>query len=57
MQLLLELEEKLQEIGTGLIVDCIGRGNVLDRDLNYAKVKTGYDAMVDGAGEAYTLAL
>ena len=54
-QLLLELEEKLQAIGAGLIVDCVGRGVVLDRDLNYAKVKTGYDAMVDGTGVTYTL--
>ena len=54
-QLLLELEEKLQDIGAGLIVDCIGRGYVLERDLNYPKVKKGYDAMVDGLGEAYAL--
>lgn len=56
-QLLLELEEKLQAIGAGVIVDCIGRGNVLDRDFNYAKVKIGYDAMVDGVGETYLLSL
>lgn len=56
-QLLMELEEKLQAIGAGVIVDCIGRGNVLDRDFNYAKVKMGYDAMVDGVGEPYLLSL
>lgn len=53
----MELEEKLQAIGAGVIVDCIGRGNVLDRDFNYAKVKMGYDAMVDGVGETYLLSL
>lgn len=53
--LLHELEAQLQDIGVGLIVDCIGRGYVLERDLNYPKVKRGYDAMVEGVGTAYTL--
>ncbi|MGN1164119.1 MAG: hypothetical protein ACI4S4_04835, partial [Candidatus Ornithospirochaeta sp.] len=42
-KLLEELEEKLDEIGTGYIVDGIGRGLVLDRDKNYDRVKMAYD--------------
>lgn len=51
--LLLELEKELDRIGAGRIVDGVGRGIVLDRDENYAKVKRGYDAMVLGQGTAY----
>lgn len=51
--LLLELEDALNRIGAGRIVDGVGRGIVLDRDENYAKVKRGYDAMVLGRGRAY----
>lgn len=53
-ELVLELEEELGKIGAGVIVDCVGRGIVLDRDLDYAKVKRGYDAMVLGKGTAYS---
>ena len=52
--MLLELEEKLEAIGLGRIVDGVGRGVVLDRDKNYDKVKRAYDAMVDGAGIQYS---
>ncbi|MBQ7778655.1 MAG: phosphoglycerate mutase (2,3-diphosphoglycerate-independent) [Oscillibacter sp.] len=52
--LLAELEEKLETIGLGRIVDGVGRGVVLDRDKNYDKVKRAYDAMVDGAGIQYS---
>ncbi len=51
--LLMELEEELERIGAGRIVDGVGRGIVLDRDQNYAKVKRGYDAMVLGRGTSY----
>ena len=53
-KLLTELDQKLEEIGLGLVVDGTGRGVVLDRDKNYDKVKRGYDAMVDGVGTLYT---
>ena len=53
--LLAELEEKLTEIGVGLVVDGIGRGLILDRDHNYEKVKKGYDSMVEGIGEYYEI--
>lgn len=51
--LVMELEENLKKLGVGLIVDCVGRGLVLDRDHAYHKVKLGYDAMVLGTGEQY----
>lgn len=41
--LLMELEEKLNEIGVGQIVDGIGRGFALDRDNNWKNVKLAYD--------------
>ncbi len=53
-QLILELEEELNEIGAGLIVDGVGRGIVLERDQNYPKVKRAYDAFVDGIGTVYS---
>ena len=52
-QLLMDLEDKLQDIGTGSIVDGIGRGFALDRDRNYERVKQAYDMMVEGKGTAY----
>ena len=52
-KLLAELDEKLDAIGVGRIVDGVGRGVALDRDKNYDKVKRAYDAMVDGAGTRY----
>lgn len=52
--LLGELDAALEEAGAGYIVDGVGRGVALDRDKNYDKVKRAYDAMVDGAGTAYT---
>ena len=48
-----KLEQQLAEIGTGRIVDGVGRGIALDRDRNYEKVKLAYDALVDGAGALY----
>lgn len=52
-RLLMDLEEKLRDIGTGSIVDGIGRGFALDRDRNYERVKQAYDMMVEGKGTAY----
>jgi len=52
-ELVLELEQELDKIGAGVIVDCVGRGIVLDRDLDYEKVKRGYDAIVLGTGKEY----
>lgn len=52
-ELLMDLENKLRNIGTGNIVDGIGRGFALDRDRNYERVKQAYDMMVEGEGTAY----
>ena len=52
-QLLMELEENLNRIGRGQIVDGVGRGIALDRDGNYEKVKRAYEAMVLGRGTPY----
>jgi len=41
--LLKELEEKLNTIKVGQIVDGIGRGLALDRDNNWQNVKLAYD--------------
>lgn len=53
-QLLEELEERLNEIGAGMVTDGIGRGFALDRDHNWSKVKKAYDVMVNGTGTSYT---
>lgn len=42
-ELLEELEEKLNQIGVGQIVDGIGRGFALDRDNNWQNVKLAYN--------------
>lgn len=47
------LDEKLEKIGRGVIVDGVGRGIALDRDGNYAKVQRAYEAMVLGTGTPY----
>ena len=51
--LLAEVDERLEAIGVGRVVDGVGRGVVLDRDKNYDKVKRAYDAMVEGTGTQY----
>jgi 2,3-bisphosphoglycerate-independent phosphoglycerate mutase len=51
--LLEKLESYISEIGLGQIVSGIGRGIVLDRDGNYAKIKKAYYAMVYGIGNTY----
>ncbi|MBQ6595395.1 MAG: phosphoglycerate mutase (2,3-diphosphoglycerate-independent) [Clostridia bacterium] len=52
-QLLQELEEALERIGRGQVVDGVGRGIALDRDGNYEKVRRAYEAMVLGKGAEY----
>ncbi|MBR4503078.1 MAG: phosphoglycerate mutase (2,3-diphosphoglycerate-independent) [Clostridia bacterium] len=53
-KLLEELEEELNRIGRGEIVDGVGRGIALDRDGNYNKVRRAYEAMTLGKGTPYT---
>ena len=52
-QLLAELEEQLQALGRGEVVDGVGRGIALDRDGNYAKIEKAYNCMVKGEGAQY----
>ncbi len=49
--LLLDLEEKMDAIGQGQIVDGVGRGVALDRDQNWAKIRRVYEALVEGRAE------
>lgn len=51
--LLGELEQRLQKIGRGVVVDGVGRGIALDRDGNYEKIRRTYEAMVFGKGIRY----
>ncbi len=51
--LLEELEEQLDRIGRGEIVDGVGRGIALDRDGNYNKVRRAYEALTLGKGTQY----
>ena len=52
--LLAELDDQLDRIGLGRIVDGVGRGVILDRDKNYDKVKRAYDALIRGDGQQYS---
>ena len=45
-----QLEEKLKEIGVGRIASIMGRYYAMDRDNRWERVKLAYDAMVLGAG-------
>ncbi|MDL2234749.1 hypothetical protein LJC07_01165 [Christensenellaceae bacterium OttesenSCG-928-L17] len=51
--LLEELQQQMDEIGIGCIVDGVGRGIALDRDGNYEKIQKAYEAMVLGKGVEY----
>ena len=51
--LLNKLEEKIRNIGIGKIVTGMGRGIALDRDGNYKKTQSAYDALVFGIGKEH----
>ena len=51
--MLRELDAQLSEIGRGQIVDGIGRGIILDRDGNWAKIEKSYRELVNGEGARY----
>ncbi len=53
--LLEKLEAQLDEIGLGKVVTGMGRGIALDRDGNYTKIKSAFDALVNGIGKPYSL--
>jgi 2,3-bisphosphoglycerate-independent phosphoglycerate mutase len=52
--MLQDLEARMQAIGTGQIVSGMGRGIALDRDGDYNRTRRAYEALVFGAGKAYT---
>jgi 2,3-bisphosphoglycerate-independent phosphoglycerate mutase len=45
------LEQKVTEIGVGKVVTGMGRSIALDRDGNYNKTRSAYDALVYGIGK------
>lgn len=45
------IEDKLKQIGIGIIATVGGRYYGMDRDNNYDRLKKGYDAIVNGIGE------
>ncbi len=45
-----ELEAKMKEIGVGEVASVMGRYFAMDRDNNYDRVKTAYDALTKGEG-------
>ncbi len=47
---ILELEEKIKEIGVGKIASISGRYYAMDRDTNWDRVKLAYDALTKGEG-------
>ncbi|WP_066503610.1 2,3-bisphosphoglycerate-independent phosphoglycerate mutase [Abyssisolibacter fermentans] len=47
-QYLIELEDKMKEIGVGTIASISGRYYTMDRDKRWDRVKKGYEAMVIG---------
>ena len=47
---IVELQEKMQEIGVGEIATISGRYYAMDRDHNWDRVQKAYDAMVNGKG-------
>lgn len=47
---ILELEDKIKELGIGKIASVSGRYYAMDRDTNYDRVKLAYDALTKGEG-------
>ena len=47
---ILELEDKMKEIGVGKIASIIGRYYAMDRDKRWDRLKLAYDALVNGEG-------
>jgi 2,3-bisphosphoglycerate-independent phosphoglycerate mutase len=53
--LLEKLEDQINQIGVGQVVSGMGRGIALDRDGNYAKIQSAFEALVNGVGRVSTL--
>ncbi len=54
---IVELEEKIKEIGVGKIASMSGRYYAMDRDKRWERVKLAYDALVKGEGLTATSAI
>lgn len=54
---IIELEDKMNEIGVGKIATISGRYYAMDRDKRWDRVKLAYDAIVLGEGEKATSAV
>ncbi len=50
-ELLMQLEEKLSQLGIGQVATAMGRGIALDRDGNYERTRQAFDALVSGVGK------
>jgi len=50
---LLQLEDKIREIGLGKIATLCGRYYTMDRDNNYDRISLAYNLMVNGLGDKY----
>ena len=48
---IIELEDKMKEIGVGKIATIMGRYYAMDRDKRWERVKLAYDALVNGEGQ------
>jgi 2,3-bisphosphoglycerate-independent phosphoglycerate mutase len=53
--LLEKLGNQINQIGIGQVVSGMGRGIALDRDGNYAKIQSAFEALVNGVGRSSTL--
>ncbi len=49
--LLMQLEERLSQLGIGQVATAVGRGIALDRDGNYDRTRRAFDALVNGVGK------
>ena len=47
---IIELEDKMKEIGVGKIASIMGRYYAMDRDKRWERIKLSYDALVNGEG-------
>jgi 2,3-bisphosphoglycerate-independent phosphoglycerate mutase len=50
LKFVMELEDKIKEIGTGRIASIMGRYYAMDRDNRWDRVKLAYDALAGGDG-------
>ena len=56
IEMIVELEEKMKEIGIGQIASIIGRFYAMDRDNRWERIREAYELLVDGKGFEYPTA-